>query len=823
VVKERLFSLLKFRSQIKVAFPDLRMICFSWIFGCEFPLHAALYSATLFQKLFVIHSDKYCEQTASEFTNFAIRMVWHVSTKDAQSRSESGEITRPQAPSDYEPSYYDMKQESSLDVEVSHSSGPEEVKEEEEKIALLSKSGFQVVVGKISIPSGRSLSQDSSLAGVPLFEILFTTKDDSGAKVIDIALESSNVDFLGNSEIVRIVDQMWYDKSLTTAFSSKFLIRLCWDVKLFKQPAVQFFLRAFCLITFIIVFGLFLLNCSSSVSTDFTFLESLVYLGAFSFLNDIIIQILYVGRKYFNSFWSWLNLAIAFPFLVMFVFRLIGINNADSDYIETYQTIYLVAVSVAILALSWRFLYTFVLSEMFGPLVWVFTMVSGDIFNFMVIALIVQFGCSVGFYFMVKDLDIDGYGTWLYTFYTLFLAFLSDFSNSDFSSISTQFEQTLVCILYIFYVILMVIIMINLLVAMLNTTFSIINSDSLKQYRYLRCATVYDMYRTSPVLPPPYTFIAEFVCIPLEIFQWIQTGCSRACCYCFSSDQSSKKSENMMFCRQCFSSGNALERKLDFVPDSQFLKKSTPYTIYSCCSCADENALIPARIFSRVRISHIVFCLSISVPLIIVLAILAGVFVIFLALPLLLMIAINNCFMSSDKSIELLKKDRLEFISAHVVLFFNNVFEFLRLVVFFIIGFFVVLLYAILGALYFIIASMLRLCGWQGFVIGAQNQVPGAPDPEDVKESAIDYPEEVDSKESLPTAPKFLEEEDCLAKVDRRKDEMLKLEIETKRRSAFLHWVENQPSYLEPEFQDLANQIDDLLELLNLVQTTKAA
>ncbi len=116
-----------------------------------------------------------------------------------------------------------------------------------------------------------------------------------------------------------------------------------------------------------------------------------------------------------------------------------------------------------------------------GPFVtMVFSMITGDMFTFSIIYIIILFGFSQAFYFMEKNIPSpNNWRKYPTTWVALFQMTLGDYEYEDFSDSNYPLMAKF---FFVIFEILMPILLLNMLIAMMANTYAAVTEKSEKEF-----------------------------------------------------------------------------------------------------------------------------------------------------------------------------------------------------------------------------------------------------------------------------------------------------------------------------------------------------
>ncbi|KAM3615882.1 uncharacterized protein V6R79_009015 [Siganus canaliculatus] len=215
------------------------------------------------------------------------------------------------------------------------------------------------------------------------------------------------------------------------------------------------------------------------------------------------------------------------PFEIQY-FQLARINWMPSDPQLISEGLYAIAV---VLSFS-RIAYILPANESFGPLQISLGRTMKDIFKFMVIFVTVFVAFMVGMFnlysYYLGAKHNDAFTTLEESFKTLFWAI---FGLSEVKSvvinIDHKFIENIGYVLYGVYNIIMVIVLLNMLIAMFNSSFQEIEDDADVEWKFARAKLWFSYFEQGGTLPVPFNLIpspASFVAMFLGIKDFFWDG-----------------------------------------------------------------------------------------------------------------------------------------------------------------------------------------------------------------------------------------------------------------------------------------------------------
>ncbi|XP_051254115.1 short transient receptor potential channel 6 isoform X2 [Dicentrarchus labrax] len=214
----------------------------------------------------------------------------------------------------------------------------------------------------------------------------------------------------------------------------------------------------------------------------------------------------YSAQCYVDKYYTDLS-NTTLPFEIQY-FQLARINWMPSDPQLISEGLYAVAV---VLSFS-RIAYILPANESFGPLQISLGRTVKDIFKFMVIFITVFVAFMVGMFnlysYYLGAKHNDAFTTLEESFKTLFWAI---FGLSEVKSvvinIDHKFIENIGYVLYGVYNIIMVIVLLNMLIAMFNSSFQEIEDDSDVEWKFARAKLWFSYFEHGVTLPVPFNLV----------------------------------------------------------------------------------------------------------------------------------------------------------------------------------------------------------------------------------------------------------------------------------------------------------------------------
>jgi hypothetical protein len=289
----------------------------------------------------------------------------------------------------------------------------------------------------------------------------------------------------------------------------------------FTTPFVKFVVRTTSSLVYIGCFLRFLFVATNNevIQGRPSLLEVLLYFFAISIFLEEFGQLKEQKWKYFESGWNTLDMAMIFCFGFMLAMRAIvwGAfdNGADIDF-ETVDSAFSIAAAICILCMAIRFLNAFRFNQSVGPMLRIIMGMFTDIAVFFSLVFVLLIGYSFAFYFLLRTTPDTPYNSIDSSLATLYFAILGGFDVTVFQSV-TGLRYYASFGLFALYMLNMFIVFLNLLIAMMSTTYSRVQESSTQEFLFLRCQLIHEMHSNPAILPPPLTLFVAVVYIVFRL------------------------------------------------------------------------------------------------------------------------------------------------------------------------------------------------------------------------------------------------------------------------------------------------------------------
>ncbi|KAF9366103.1 hypothetical protein BGX34_006103 [Mortierella sp. NVP85] len=340
---------------------------------------------------------------------------------------------------------------------------------------------------------------------------------------IEIAIRVHATDFLADIEVQRCVQALWNGLILQTE-DDQCRVRFVeyngmkrtrhnlweWvDVGRLNVPRYQNNMKIFLFVLFLIMYTI-VVNDRTEDFKDPEFVEWAVYVFVCGYIFEEFRLIFEGGTAFFlGSLWHWINIVSYSMFLVAFAFRFTACYLAtDNDTIRKYNDF-----AYDVLALLAVFLWVKTLSlldgiQYFGTMVMVLQKMLKDGIMFFWLLAWVFIGFLQSFYALKPDKDKD--------FYSSNMLLVRGFLQDPDWELANEIDERYGNWLFALYLFLTSIILLNLLIALFNSSYTNITDSSEKEYLALFSFKVFSYLKSPDQFPyaAPFNLIEVFFIIP---------------------------------------------------------------------------------------------------------------------------------------------------------------------------------------------------------------------------------------------------------------------------------------------------------------------
>eukprot|EP00727_Mastigamoeba_balamuthi_P002609 m51a1_g12345 putative protein trp- isoform a (1032) ;mRNA; r:518905-522745 len=325
---------------------------------------------------------------------------------------------------------------------------------------------------------------------------------------------------------------------------------------------------------YIVFFGFFVVlvsyTATQTSTTDFTINEVLIIVWIIGLLLVEVSQVREMGWDYFGSFWNTFDIVHLTTYLSLSAVKLSAVGawtheSQDDKLLEAYDCLLAVAVFMTYM----RALYVCIPTKTLGPLLVAFGSMLTDVMVWVVIMLVIITGLSLSLLklFIPQEVmpvavgDALGFSTdpssaaapsslgpsgaeggadihkfgWVFVNFVWGMTNMPTFDGSAYSVLNVdklvEVKQIVAEIFIVFFMIFATIVLINLLIAVMNSTYARITDDSDREHKASRADMVEDFCDSSPV-PPPINIVTNLVIPAMEVSVRVLRSLPRQCCAC---------------------------------------------------------------------------------------------------------------------------------------------------------------------------------------------------------------------------------------------------------------------------------------------------
>eukprot|EP01084_Bolivina_argentea_P096399 173323_1 len=374
--------------------------------------------------------------------------------------------------------------------------------------------------------------------------LLMIPTDIGHQNVIEIALKYDLTYFLEEPRIVRVFSVIWFngydfldpDKSFAEPDIAADTIfdKLMYEPgRFFFCPFGKFVISSILYIIYLILFSYVTYQRIYDYPPEIPFTEVALWISSAGYVTYEVLELTDSPKEYFSSMQNYWDILIAANWCCLAYLRFVHVKHYQYDASgvidETAQrntnaTEYFMAAWAFQCIILWtRVASLFKISERAGPLIRMIMNMLGELFNFFLIwALFFMGGSFAAYYIIGGDLaSVEGVslGSFssvaFYIFKTLIGQQDWDKSTARYVEDSippvqafNSFRSNLLQALLFFYSIFGMILLLNLLIAMMASSYEAVKSKSLQEVNKQKVDTIYDLDRGRNIIPPPFNVIA---------------------------------------------------------------------------------------------------------------------------------------------------------------------------------------------------------------------------------------------------------------------------------------------------------------------------
>mmetsp|Transcript_25147 Transcript_25147/g.49492 ORF Transcript_25147/g.49492 Transcript_25147/m.49492 type:complete len:1512 (-) Transcript_25147:117-4652(-) len=365
-----------------------------------------------------------------------------------------------------------------------------------------------------------------------LMYILLDAKDPRDISALDLALKSNNNTFISSSAVSKVIntlfvtpyfmyrDKLQPDEWETTVYNLMFRPNL-----FFRLPVTRFILSVFFdagflfMYTWLVAFRPESMQLFSYITKEpGSVLEMVFYSFAFGKVFSELREVYKSGivDYFWQNYWNFLDFTQGVIYISMFSMR-IAYQGQQEPYKlpSSYTNVNLTYVSLVGLTsvLQWvRLMYIFSVHQTLGPLIRMIANMLKQILTFMCLMLIFMLGFAMALYFMNQSDNAGrtqnvGFSSFAQSLFSLTQVFIGE---SDFAHFDNSEHDNLKYILlstYTFYCLLCIIMLVNLLIALMTTTYEMVQNQSAGEFVFGRSRQYWENVMADNELPSPFSFI----------------------------------------------------------------------------------------------------------------------------------------------------------------------------------------------------------------------------------------------------------------------------------------------------------------------------
>lgn len=334
-----------------------------------------------------------------------------------------------------------------------------------------------------------------------------------GKNTIDIALEIENKEFIAHKFIQTVFEEEWNGSTHKLDISKKLLYTLCPcllnDLEWYNNPCIKYFLHTF--FNFIFLFLLFIqTNTLTYIKPNN--IEYIIFIWIMGLFIVEIEQISKIGfTRYLSDNWNKCDMFMLSNYTLIITIRIIIYfiyNSTDEPYILLLSE-HLLVLNIILSFI--RILSIFQIHCVLGPILLMIGKMIKDMLLFFCILSVFIVGFILGLTKIYHRLGTHhDLGTISKTSLILFCALFGDFDIDSFKVEEYPEIEVFGITIFSIYLMISVIILINLFIAILSNTYSVIQEESDTEWKYARVCLIktYNMYTKTP---PPINIIEYII------------------------------------------------------------------------------------------------------------------------------------------------------------------------------------------------------------------------------------------------------------------------------------------------------------------------
>eukprot|EP01105_Mastigella_eilhardi_P002915 TRINITY_DN1376_c0_g1_i2.p1 TRINITY_DN1376_c0_g1~~TRINITY_DN1376_c0_g1_i2.p1 ORF type:complete len:818 (+),score=257.22 TRINITY_DN1376_c0_g1_i2:72-2456(+) len=217
-------------------------------------------------------------------------------------------------------------------------------------------------------------------------------------------------------------------------------------------------------------------------------------------------------KRYVKDKWNWMDILIYVLYLVVAVLRFVSWGSSSYTVVEVSNAF----VAAAIVLSFARVLNVLLVNTVLGPLQLIITQMLVDVLVFVMVAIvfIVGFAVALTRLYIDDDKAHAEAGTFPHSISTLFWAIFTVTSADDIPA-DNNLRNVFGHILMAVFMVVVAIVLINLLIAMMSSTYSRVQESADVEWKYAR-ATFITSYEQLTLMPAPINIVELVVYVVIS-------------------------------------------------------------------------------------------------------------------------------------------------------------------------------------------------------------------------------------------------------------------------------------------------------------------
>eukprot|EP01083_Nonionella_stella_P213062 768781_1 len=257
-------------------------------------------------------------------------------------------------------------------------------------------------------------------------------------------------------------------------------------------------------------------------------------------LNEVQQMFTSGAKDYFADRSNYFDVVISVVFIASMSIRYYCVGrepNCDTEkdkncwHSASLNTAFVILWGIATITLWVRLVNFCTLSHKLGPMVQMIFKMMDDIVAFFEIMFILFLGFAFALMFILGDVHPD-FDTPLNSALTLFIAIVAEFDFGAFKEATDEYNEFLVYFGYgvmILYLIIGSLVLLNLLVAMMATTYESIDENATSAIIFARFQLALSLDDDPSFMPPPLNLVAIVFLVMFYAIEWIIKMVPRCC------------------------------------------------------------------------------------------------------------------------------------------------------------------------------------------------------------------------------------------------------------------------------------------------------